>query len=60
MEGIIDRNNRLIFIKYSPPPIPTDNFNWHVWYDGEEERGSIFFGKTKEEALRNLCESEED
>jgi hypothetical protein len=38
------------------PPIPTRQYDWSAWVDGEEEQCSTAYGPTEAEALRNLAE----
>ncbi len=38
-----------------PPPVPSREFDWVAWEDGQEERGSAF-GATRDEAVENLLE----
>ncbi len=45
-------------VQYEPPPIPTANFDWVAWEDGEEERGSAY-GRTRDEAVENLLDERE-
>lgn len=38
------------------PPIPTTNFDWMAWVDGEEESGPTGRGASEVDALRDLAE----
>jgi hypothetical protein len=38
------------------PPIPLRHLDWCAYYDGEEEDQNYGWGKTKEEAVKNLLE----
>lgn len=37
------------------PPVPTRQYDWSAWVDGEEEQ-CTGYGPTEAEALRNLAE----
>lgn len=39
------------------PPIPLRQFDWAAWYDGEEENGPYGYGRTEEEAVKELLEN---
>jgi len=46
-----------IITDYIHPPIPIRNHDWMAWYEGEEESESLVgYGKTKEEAIKDLKE----
>ena len=45
-----------ILTKYSPPPVPTNQFDWSAWYDGDEELGIVGYGKTESEAITDLLD----
>lgn len=42
------------------PPIPSRNFDYVATRDGYEEGDPIGYGATKEDAIQNLIEVEED
>lgn len=42
------------------PPIPMRTFDWHAFYDGQEESGPSGFGRTEAEAIKDLIEQTED
>lgn len=46
-----------IITDYWRKPVPTDQFDWTVWYDGEEELGHYGHGKTEDEAVADLKEN---
>lgn len=39
------------------PPIPTRQFDWCAYFDGEEERGGYGYGPTEQEAILDLIEN---
>lgn len=45
--------------QYVGPPIPSRNFDWQAWRDGDEEQGPIGYGPTEEAAIARLKEMEE-
>jgi len=45
-----------IITNYIKPPIPTTRYDWEAYYEGDEESGIIGYGKTKEEAIKELKE----
>lgn len=44
----------LIKTDHIRPPIPSRNFDWTAWYDGDDEHGPIGFGATEAEAIADL------
>jgi hypothetical protein len=36
------------------PPIPVRTFDWHAYFDGEEESGIDGYGSTREEAIADF------
>ena len=42
------------------PPIPWRNFDWSAFRDGTEESGPVGYGRTKEEAIADLLQTEEE
>jgi hypothetical protein len=36
------------------PPIPVRTFDWHAYFDGEEESGIDGYGPTREEAIADF------
>lgn len=45
----------MIKIEHVKPPIPTTQYDWMAYVDGEEE-GFIGRGSTEVEAVKDLCE----
>jgi hypothetical protein len=45
-----------IITEYVAPPVPSTQFDWAAWVEGEEEDGPTGRGPTECEALRDLCE----
>lgn len=39
------------------PPIPTRQFDWCAYYDGEEEAGGYGYGATEAEAIADFNEN---
>jgi hypothetical protein len=48
------RTERPIVTDYTHPPIPPRNFDWHAWYDGDEETGPYGNGESEKDAIDNL------
>lgn len=42
------------------PPIPSRNFDWVAYIDGQEEEGFYGYGETEREAVNELLEMLED
>jgi hypothetical protein len=42
------------------PPIPIRDFDWCAYWDGEEEGGHYGYGKTKEEAVEDLKQLDQE
>lgn len=36
------------------PPIPDRRWDWHAFWDGDEETGDYGYGKTEQEAIDDL------
>lgn len=51
--------NRTIITENIFPPIPMRQFDWVAYFDGEEE-GSTGYGATKQEAIDDLLDKEDD
>lgn len=49
-------NNKLIRVSHVYPPIPTRNFDWCAYFDGEEEHGCYGWGPTQQAAIADLME----
>lgn len=49
-----------IVLRYDPPPIPTNMFNWSAVLDDYEEGCPIGFGPTRMIALNDLLEQLDD
>ncbi len=49
-----------IITNFESPPIPIRNYDWSAWYEDYDEGDSIGFGKTEEEAIKDLIEKEEE
>jgi hypothetical protein len=45
---------------YNPPPIPIRAYDWCAHREGAEESGPYGYGTTRQEALTNLFNLEED
>jgi hypothetical protein len=45
---------------YDPPAIPIRNYDWTAYRDGQEEAGPYGYGATRQEALTDLFNLEED
>lgn len=43
-------------VEHDPPPIPTRQYDWHAWIEGDEEWGT-FHGPDRFTALEMLCEA---
>lgn len=41
------------------PPIPTRNYDWQAYVEGQEE-GACGYGATKQEAIADLMEQNEE
>lgn len=55
--------SRKIMTSYWAKPIPDRRFDWSAWYDGEEEFGPYGYGRTEDEAIRELkleCPDEDE
>ena len=50
---------RKIITENCYPPIPTRQFDWVAYYDGEEESGSRGYGATEQDAIDDLKENAE-
>ena len=48
---------RMIVVHHEHPPIPDRQFDWCAYYDGDEERGHYGWGRTREEAVKDLLEN---
>ena len=46
----------LIVTEYVRPPVPTTDYDWMAYIDGDEGDGPTGRGPTEVEALRDLCE----
>lgn len=46
----------MIRVEFEAPPIPTRQFDWHAWVEGDEEWGT-FHASTEMGALMLLCEA---
>jgi hypothetical protein len=46
-----------IITDYVYPPIPIRDFDWCAFYEGEEESQNYGWGKTEEEAIKELKEN---
>lgn len=40
--------------EFIQPPIPDRSHDWVAWMDGKDETGPFGYGRTKEEAIRDL------
>lgn len=49
--------DRKITTHHIVPPIPTRNYDWCAFYDGEEEAGNYGYGPTEAEAIRDFIEN---
>lgn len=47
-----------VVVEHITPPVPSLNFDWMVYEEGQEERGSNF-GPTREAALEEFFECRE-
>jgi hypothetical protein len=45
----------MIVTQYVAPPVPTRQFDWVAFVQGDEEHGPTGRGPTEAEALRDLC-----
>ncbi len=52
--------SRKIVTHHSRPPIPTKQYDWCAFYDGEEEAGNYGYGETEEEAISDFIENYAD
>ena len=52
--------NKKIITDYIFPPIPDRNSDWCAYYDGEEELGQYGYGRTKEAAIQDLKDRDDD
>lgn len=41
---------------YDPKPLSVDRFDWAAWLGDYDEGKAVGYGKTREEALRELAE----
>lgn len=48
-----------VHYRFIYPPIPIRNFDWEATFDEYDMGDPIGFGRTKEEALKNLMEEKE-
>jgi hypothetical protein len=46
----------MIVTRHVAPPVPTRQFDWVAFVQGDEEHGPTGRGPTETEALRDLCE----
>lgn len=53
-------SDRKIITENVFPPIPTREFDWCAYFDGEEERGHYGYGDTKQAAINDLLNLTED
>ncbi len=49
-----------IITRYDPPPIPLRQFDWSACRDNYEPGGPLGYGKTEQEAIKDLLQQEED
>lgn len=45
-----------IVVEHVRPPVPSRQFDWAAWEDGEEERGVVGRGPTRQAAIDELLE----
>lgn len=48
---------RKIVTSHVFPPIPTRQFDWCAFYDGDEESGNYGYGATEAEAIADFTEN---
>lgn len=48
---------RKIVTSHVFPPIPTRQFDWCAFYDGDEESGNYGYGATEAEAVKDFLEN---
>ncbi len=46
-----------IVTRHILPPIPIRSFDWCAHYEGEEERQEYGYGRTEQEAIRDLLDA---
>lgn len=49
-----DPDEYKIVLRYDPPPLPTNQFNWRAVLDGYERGDPIGFGETRLLAINDL------